>query len=99
MPTARSARAGQGETMDHDAEDAKPGPRNPARRQLLKGIGSVGAAAAIPASALVPAAPAAAQVRRAGPPAREALESLTAAESDTLEAIVARLIPTDDNGP
>jgi gluconate 2-dehydrogenase gamma chain len=32
-------------------------------------------------------------------PRREALETLTAAESDILEAIVARLIPTDDNGP
>ena len=29
----------------------------------------------------------------------EALETLTAAEADTLEAIVARLIPTDENGP
>jgi gluconate 2-dehydrogenase gamma chain len=29
----------------------------------------------------------------------EALETLTAAEADTLEAIVARLIPSDDNGP
>ena len=32
-------------------------------------------------------------------PVRESLETLTAAESDTLEAIVARLIPTDENGP
>ena len=31
--------------------------------------------------------------------AREPLETLSAAESDTLEAIVARLIPTDSNGP
>ena len=30
---------------------------------------------------------------------RDALESLTSAESDTLEAVVARLIPTDANGP
>ena len=29
----------------------------------------------------------------------EALETLTAAEADTLEAIVARLIPSDENGP
>jgi gluconate 2-dehydrogenase gamma chain len=29
----------------------------------------------------------------------EALETLIAAEADTLEAIVARLIPTDENGP
>jgi hypothetical protein len=32
-------------------------------------------------------------------PRLEALETLTAAEADTLEAIVARLIPTDANGP
>ena len=32
-------------------------------------------------------------------PRREALETLTAAEADMLEAIVARLIPTDENGP
>ena len=31
--------------------------------------------------------------------AREALETLTAAEADLLDAIVARLIPTDANGP
>jgi gluconate 2-dehydrogenase gamma chain len=60
-----------------------------------------GAAAAVPAGALAPSAAA----RAAQPPApiaqapREALETLTAAESDTLEAIVARLIPTDENGP
>ena len=32
-------------------------------------------------------------------PAPEALETLTAAESSTLDAMVARLIPTDSNGP
>jgi gluconate 2-dehydrogenase gamma chain len=32
-------------------------------------------------------------------PRREALENLTATEMDLLEAIVARLIPTDANGP
>src|SRR5439155_6649242 len=31
--------------------------------------------------------------------AREPLESLTASEADLLDAIVARLIPTDANGP
>src|SRR5260370_495627 len=38
---------------------------------------------------------------QAGPavPAREAFENLTAAESDLLEAIVARLIPSDALGP
>jgi len=33
------------------------------------------------------------------PAAGEALETLTAAEADALEAIVSRLIPTDENGP
>jgi gluconate 2-dehydrogenase gamma chain len=32
-------------------------------------------------------------------PTGEALETLTAAEADALEAILARLIPTDENGP
>jgi gluconate 2-dehydrogenase gamma chain len=32
-------------------------------------------------------------------PIGEALETLTAAEADVLEAIVARLIPADENGP
>jgi gluconate 2-dehydrogenase gamma chain len=48
------------------------------------------------------AAPAPPLTPPAAPPAMprlEALETLTAAEADTLEAIVARLIPTDENGP
>jgi gluconate 2-dehydrogenase gamma chain len=46
-------------------------------------------------------APDPAQGRIAATPAaaRDALETLTAAESDTLEAMVARIIPTDANGP
>jgi gluconate 2-dehydrogenase gamma chain len=56
----------------------------------------VAAATAAPADAT--AAP-----PQAPPPApaaaREAFETLTAAESDTLEAIAARLIPTDATGP
>jgi gluconate 2-dehydrogenase gamma chain len=65
------------------------------RRDLLKQIGVAGAAA------VAPVAPAAAASQRAAtpPPAREALESLTAAESDILEAITTRLIPTDAEGP
>jgi gluconate 2-dehydrogenase gamma chain len=77
------------------------------RRDLLKQAGLAGAAAALPAGALaatpgktpaVSPPPAAAPVP---PPAtlREPLEALTAAEADLLEAICARLIPTDDNGP
>ena len=73
------------------------------RRELLKGAGMVGAAAAVPGGVLTPAeaAPPARKPDQAAAavPVRESLETLTAAESDTLEAIVARLIPTDENGP
>jgi len=68
------------------------------RRELL-----VGAAAAVPVTGLASAGAAAPARKpaqdRATTPARESLETLTAVESDTLEAIVARLIPTDENGP
>lgn len=77
------------------------------RRELLKRVGFVGAAASVPVEMLAPvaAAPVAGALETLTPqaaaptPAPEALETLTAAESSTLEAIVARLIPTDDNGP
>jgi gluconate 2-dehydrogenase gamma chain len=61
------------------------------RRDLLKRAGVVGVAAAAPSAALAPtAAPA---------PERERLEALTAAEAETVEAMVDRLIPADSNGP
>jgi len=69
------------------------------RRELLKRAGVIGAAAVVPAGARhaphgdVAFAPAQAA------PAREPLEHLTALESDVLEAIVARLIPSDARGP
>lgn len=69
------------------------------RRDLLKragAVGAVGAAVPVPAQAALPAAEAAAQ---APEPAREPLETLSPAEADTLEAMVARLIPSDANGP
>jgi gluconate 2-dehydrogenase gamma chain len=79
------------------------------RRELLKRAGLAGAAAAIgPAVAGAPgdidaAAPAGidavAQVSAAAAIPREPLEALTAAEADVLEAVCARLIPTDENGP
>jgi gluconate 2-dehydrogenase gamma chain len=56
------------------------------RRDLLKRVGIAGAAAAVPIDALAQAS-------------RESFETLTEAEGTTLEAIVARLIPTDANGP
>jgi gluconate 2-dehydrogenase gamma chain len=58
------------------------------RRELLRRVGMAGAAAAVPADAIAQA------VGR-----REPLESLTDEEADTLDAIVARLIPTDASGP
>jgi len=60
------------------------------RRDLLIRVGAVGAfavAGPVKASALPQAE------------AREALETFTAAEASIVEAIVERLIPTDENGP
>src|SRR5262245_64294969 len=83
-----------------DEADEKAGPRDPSRRKVLRQIGVVGAASVIPGAMAVPGAPSiAAQANATTLPQREALETLTAAESDTLEAIVARLIPADENGP
>ena len=72
------------------------------RRDLLKGVGALGAVVASPpGSAEATAAPASAGPQNVSPPSagRDVFENLTAAESDTLEAIVARLIPADANGP
>ncbi len=75
------------------------------RRDLLKRAGMAGAAFTIPLTPVSPgespeqarpAAPSAAPVAAAR---REPIQSLTAAEADTLEAICARLIPSDANGP
>ncbi len=81
--------------------DGSDDPRQLSRRNLFKHVGIAGAAAALsgapavePTLAQTPAAQA-----PAAPPRREALETLTAAEGETLEAIVARLIPSDENGP
>jgi gluconate 2-dehydrogenase gamma chain len=74
------------------------------RRDLFKRAGLAGAAFSVPVpTALTAATPAAATPQHGTTPAvtarREPLESLTAAESDLLEAICARIIPTDANGP
>ncbi len=74
------------------------------RRDLLKGAGMVAAAAVTLPADLVTTAdaagaePQAAQAAAASR-AREAFETLTATESDVLEAIVGRLIPSDALGP
>ena len=76
------------------------------RRDLLRGVGVAAVAAVAPsASVALDGAIAPAGAAEAVQPAatsavrREAYENLTAVEADTLEAIVARLIPTDANGP
>lgn len=77
------------------------------RRDLLRNVGLAGAAAAAGTGALTPS-PADAQVSRPAvqpqrsvlaTPGPEALEHLTAAEGDLLDAMLARLIPNDELGP
>jgi gluconate 2-dehydrogenase gamma chain len=75
-----------------DAEELDKGPRTGLRRRdLLRRAGALGAVAAVPAGLV--AAPAGA----AG--GREQLRALAGAESDTLNAVLDRLIPTDASGP
>jgi len=66
-------------------------PKGHSRREMFK---LAGAASALAGSGI-------AQAQGAVPPAahREALETLTAAEAEILEAFCARLIPSDANGP
>ncbi|HWS64677.1 MAG TPA: gluconate 2-dehydrogenase subunit 3 family protein [Steroidobacteraceae bacterium] len=77
-------------------------PRDISRRSLFKQVGAAGAAV-IAGTSLAPGAASTQQHTAPGDPVAtaqlEALEILTAAEADTLEAIVARLIPSDENGP
>jgi gluconate 2-dehydrogenase gamma chain len=73
----------------------------PSRRDLFRQAGAAGAAAAMTGSQFVSSAEAVAQpqVTPIAPPQLDALESLTALEADTLQAVVARIIPADENGP
>ena len=64
--------------------------RGMSRGTLLRRAGLIGVAAAVPAGAAATAA---------GRPARERLETLTAAEADVVEAMLERLIPSDASGP
>ena len=62
------------------------------RRELLKRLGIViGVAAGLPVTMPTRA--------RAQAAAGEAFVSLTASESETLRAVISRIIPADDNGP
>jgi len=81
-------------------------PRDVSRRSLFKQVGAAAAVAGTPfAAGAVMAQERQDHQEHAAPgsPAAtvplEALETLTAAEADTLEAIVARLIPSDESGP
>ena len=90
---------------------AEDQPRNLSRRDLLKGVGLAGAAAVLPQSLVAepvlaePSAAAAAppppliHIRPAPGARRRVYENLTAEEARTIEAIMHRLIPTDENGP
>jgi gluconate 2-dehydrogenase gamma chain len=78
------------------SETDNDAPRDLSRRNLFRQVGAAGAAAAMSAT---PLATAQAQQHGEAAPQREALETLTAAEADTLEAICDRLIPSDENGP
>jgi gluconate 2-dehydrogenase gamma chain len=82
-------------------------PRIISRRDILRGAGIAGAAAitapatilsttgvAEPASSAAPPEP-----QSAPAPRREALEHLSAAEADLLDAVLDRLIPSDATGP
>jgi gluconate 2-dehydrogenase gamma chain len=71
------------------------------RRDLLKRAAAVGGAAVVAGSAEAnrPADASGAGDGLLVQVTREPLEHLTAAEADILEAVVARLIPTDANGP
>lgn len=90
---------------------AEEQPRKLSRRDLLKGAGLAGAAAVLPQSlvgqpvfpeAAPPPPPASAplvHIRPASGARRRVYENLTAEEARTLEAIMHRLIPTDEDGP
>ena len=78
--------------------------RGVSRRDLLKHAGLAGAALTIPMAPAMPVealnqAKAAAPAAPAATPRREPIENLTASEADMLEAICARIIPTDAHGP
>ena len=66
------------------------------RRGLIRQAGMAGAVAAVSSTGIAESAPASAPDPL---PRREARETLNATEAETLDAIVARLIPTDENGP
>lgn len=85
--------------MADKASDPSPALSGVSRRTLFKQAGLAGAAAIAPEVADIAAAAGAQQARADASPRLGAWETLTAAEADILEAMVGRLIPTDENGP
>ena len=84
--------------MPSETDDAPDVPRDVSRRDLFKQVGLAGAVAAFSGAPAVDTAVAQTPAPVEAPMVA-ALETLTGAEADMLEAIVARLIPTDENGP
>src|SRR6266705_2565646 len=77
------------EIMPNDTDDQPDAPRGLSRRNLFKRAGIVGTLAATAGTTLALTAAGTARAQTPAPAAapREALETLTAAESDILEAI------------
>lgn len=83
-----------------EASHTEDQPTNLSRRNLLKTAGLVGAAAIGGGAAQSSIAAAnVATTQSSQIPVREALETLTAAESAALDAMVDRILPADENGP
>lgn len=83
-----------------EAPHTEDQPSNLSRRNLLKTAGLVGAAAIGGGAAQSTIAAASAQASASAQiPVREAYETLTAAQSATLDAMVDRILPSDENGP
>ena len=74
-------------------------PPDLSRRNLLKGAGLAGAAVASGGAVTQVVGAEGSTESMLQPRSQEALEVLTAAEADTLEAITDRIIPADENGP
>jgi gluconate 2-dehydrogenase gamma chain len=80
-----------------DGAARSDGGRGLSRKTLLKRAGIIGVATAVPTGVM--AREAATEPGGAEVAEREALEALSRSEADIVDAIVARLIPTDANGP
>jgi gluconate 2-dehydrogenase gamma chain len=82
---------------EDEASASQSGRGGLSRKTLLRRAGVIGVAGALPAGVM--AREAASQPASSAAPEREALEALSRREAAIVDAIVARLIPTDANGP